>query len=48
VNEYANEMVMMDVMVRVTDQMRMNDLWVEMEEWRWKGEMMNGYFEHSK
>jgi len=45
VNEYAHEMVMM---VRVTDQMRMNDLWAEMEEWRWKGEMMKGYFEHSK
>jgi len=31
VNEYAPEMVMMEVMVRVIDQMRMNDLWDKME-----------------
>jgi len=26
----------------------MNDLWAEMEEWRWKDEMMKGCFEHSE
>lgn len=47
-NEYAHGMVMMEVMVRLTHQMRMNDLWVDMEEWRWKDEMMKGCFEHSE
>ena len=28
--------------------MRINDLWDEMEEWRWKDEMMKGCFEHSE
>ena len=45
-NENAPEIVMMEVMVRVTNQMRMNDLWAEMEEWRWKDEMMKAHLEH--
>lgn len=39
-------MVMMLVMMRVTDQVRMNHLWAEMEEWRWKDVMMKAHMEH--
>jgi hypothetical protein len=41
-------MVMMEVMVWLTHQMKMDDVWAEMEEWRWMDEMKKGcseYFE---
>lgn len=39
-------MVMMEVMVWLAHHMRMNDVWVEMEEWRRMDKMMKGLFEY--
>jgi len=33
-------------MVWLTQQMKMNDVWAEMEEWRWMDEMMKGCSEY--
>ena len=34
--------------MKETDLMMMNELWVEMEEWMWKDEMMKVHFGHAK
>ena len=34
--------------MKKTDLMMMNELWAEMEECKWKDEMMKEYFEHDE
>ena len=41
-------MVMMEVMVSLTHQMKMNDEWNEVEEWRWMDEKIKVPLGHAE